>query len=406
MKVLLAVTGSIACYKSYDLAREMVKKGDIVKVILSKGALKFIRPELFRYLGVESVYLPNDDFNLSQYQERSSGQVLHIELARWCDRLVVAPASANMLKKLSSGEATDLLTSVFLSIGNKPIAIYPAMNTEMLNHPFTQDHLRNLSRLPNLFLASTQEGILACGEIGVGKLHSVETILNTYDIKSTKPAQNKTVLITTGATIAPLDPIRFMTNGSSGITGFHLARKFLSENYKVVVIAGQNAVTKLDDLTTLKNFKLVRVVTAKEMEEAVKNEFPTCDLYVSSAAVGDFEFNLADEKIKKSNLKESLPIRPSVDILAETLKLRKHQKIIGFAAETSTTSETFKEKYERKKVDLLIGNPVNTSYSGIAAKGFGTEDNQYFFIEEGKIQSTGSFSKSDLADKIFEWYTC
>jgi phosphopantothenoylcysteine decarboxylase/phosphopantothenate--cysteine ligase len=406
MNLLLAVTGSIACYKSFDLTRELVKQGHCVKVILSQGALKFLRPELFRYLGAESVYLPKDDFNLNQYESRSQGQVLHIDLARWCDRMVIAPASANMIKKLAHGEASDLLTSVFLSLGSKPVVIYPAMNTQMLHHPFTKDNFKNLSRLPNVFMAKTSEGLLACGETGEGKLLPVQTILNTFDLHHTITAKNKTVLITTGATIAPLDPIRFMTNGSSGITGFHLARKFLSENYKVVVIAGKNSTHELDDLTIFKNFHLYRVVTSNEMEAAVKKEFNNCDLYISSAAVGDFEFNLSDEKIKKSTLTQSLPIKPSVDILAEALAMRTHQKIIGFAAETSTTSQVFQEKYLRKKVDLLIGNPVNTSYTGKVAQGFGTNQNQYYFIEEGKINSEGTYSKADLANKIFEWYTC
>jgi phosphopantothenoylcysteine decarboxylase/phosphopantothenate--cysteine ligase len=406
MKILLAVTGSIACYKSFDLTRELVKQGHTVRIILSQGALKFLRPELFRYLGAERVYLPKDDFNLNQYQEKSSGQVLHIDLARWCDRMLIAPASANMIKKLATGEASDLLTSVFLSLGGKPVSLYPAMNTQMLHHPFTQDNLKNLNRLPNVFVAKTSEGLLACGETGEGKLLPVATILNTFDLHHSTPSKNKTVLITTGATIAPLDPIRYMTNGSSGITGFHLARKFLSENYKVVVIAGKNSVQELDDLTVFKNFSLYRVVTSNEMEKAVKKEFPNCDLYISSAAVGDFEFNLSDEKLKKSSLSQSLPIKPSVDILAEALSMRTHQKIIGFAAETSTTSEVFQEKYQRKKVDLLIGNPVNTSYAGKPAQGFGTDKNHYYFIQEGKINSEGNYSKADLANKIFEWYLC
>ncbi len=406
MKILLGVSGSIACYKAYDLTRELSKKGHQVRVILTKGALKFIRPELFRYLGAQACYLPTDDFNLNQYQEKSTGQVLHIDLARWCDRIVIAPASANLIKKLALGDTTDMLTSVFLSLGQKPVTIYPAMNTEMLQHPFTQEHLNRLKGLPHVFVTSTKEGLLACGETGPGKLLPVETILNTFDIKTLTQKPAKKVLITTGATIAPLDPIRYMTNGSSGITGFHLAKKFLQENYQVTVIAGKNSVKELDDLTLFPHFTLHRIVTAKEMEQKVKAEFPQCDLYISSAAVGDFEFESADQKMKKSTLTDHINIKPSVDILAETLKLRRHQKIIGFAAETSTTSETFKEKYERKKVDLLIGNAVNTEFMGQSAQGFGTNDGNYFFIEEGTIKNQALLTKEDLALKIYQWYAC
>lgn len=408
MKILLGVTGSIACYRTYDLARELSKMGHEVKVILSKGAQKFIRPELFRYLGASDVYLANDDFNIARYENRATGQVLHIELARWCDRLIIAPASANFLKTLAAGGTPDLLSSVFLSIGQKPVVIYPAMNSEMLNHPFTQENLKKLDQLPNIFIAPTAHGLLACGEVGEGKLLTNEIILKTFDIFTRKSKAQKNVLITTGATIAPLDPIRFLTNGSSGKTGFHLAKKFLSENYQVTVIAGKEAVIDLDYLSMFQNFKIVRVVTANEMKSAVLTHFAKADLYISSAAVNDIEFDIAPEiakdKIKKSSLTGSLAIKNSPDILAEVLSLRKpSQKVIGFAAETQTTSDTFQEKYSRKKVDLLIGNEVKTGYNQQSKKGFGTDDGDYFFIENGEIKKEIHLSKSELATKIFEW---
>lgn len=404
MKILIGVTGSIACYRTYDLTRELSKLGHEVKIILSKGAQKFIRPELFRYLGAKEVYLSQADFNLNHYENRSSGQVLHIELARWCDRLLVVPASANYLKTLSSGATPDLLSSVFLSLGKKPVIIYPAMNSEMLNHPFTQENIDKLNKLNNIFIAPTAHGLLACGEVGEGKLLSNDIILKTFDVFHQKPEAKKKVLITTGATIAPLDPVRFLTNGSSGKTGFHLAKKFLSENYQVTVIAGKEAVIDLDYLSMFSNFNLIRVITASEMKAAVLTHFKTTDLYISSAAVNDIEFDVASDKIKKSSLTSSLAIKSSPDILAEVLALRKpSQKIIGFAAETKTTSETFQEKYSRKKVDLLIGNEVKTDYNHQAKKGFGTEDGNYFFIENGVINKELHLSKSELATRIYEW---
>lgn len=404
MKILLGVTGSIACYRTYDLTRELSKQGHEVKVVLSKGALKFIRPELFRYLGAKEVYLANDDFNLKQYESRATGQVLHIDLARWCDRLVIAPASANFIKTLASGATPDLLSSIFLSIGQKPVVIYPAMNSEMLNHPFTQENLQKLEKLKNIFIAPTSHGLLACGEVGEGKLLTNEIILKTFDIFQSKIPTKKNVLITTGATIAPLDPVRFLTNGSSGKTGFYLAKKFLSENYQVTVIAGKEAIIDLDYLSMFKNFNLVRVITAHEMKSAVLTHFKNADLYISSAAVNDIEFNVAQDKIKKSSLSGSLAIKSSPDILAEVLNLRKpNQKVVGFAAETQTTTETFQEKYARKKVDLLIGNEVKTAYNNQSQKGFGTEDGDYFFIENGEIKKEIHLSKSELATKIFKW---
>lgn len=404
MKILIGVTGSIACYRTYDLTRELSKLGHEIKVVLTKGAQKFIRPELFRYLGAKEVYLSQDDFKLNHYEKRATGQVLHIELARWCDRLLIVPASANYLKTLSSGATPDLLSSIFLSLGQKPVVIYPAMNSEMLLHPFTQENLQKLDRLKNVFIAPTSSGLLACGEIGEGKLLSNDIILKTFDIFHQKNETKRNVLITTGATIAPLDPIRFLTNGSSGKTGFHLAKKFLSENYQVTVVAGKEAVSDLDYLSMFKNYKLIRVVTANEMKSAVLTHFKTSDLYISSAAVNDIEFDVAQDKIKKSSLSGNLAIKNSPDILAEVLNLRRpDQKVIGFAAETKTTSDTFQEKYARKKVDLLIGNEVKTDYNHQAKLGFGTEDGNYYFIEDGEIKNQIHLSKSELATKIFEW---
>lgn len=404
MKILIGVTGSIACYRTYDLTRELTKMGHEVKVILSKGALKFIKPELFRYLGASEIYHPQDDFNLSRYENRSTGQVLHIDLAKWCDRLLVVPASANYLKTMASGATPDLLSSVFLSLGKKPVVIYPAMNTEMLRHPFTQENIKKLETLNHVFIAPTASGLLACGDVGEGKLLPNDIILKTFDVFSSKKENKKNILITTGATIAPLDPIRFLTNGSSGKTGFHLAKKFLSENCQVTVIAGKEAVVDLDYLNMFNHFKLIRVVTAQEMKQAVLTHFKAADLYISSAAVNDIEFDIAQDKIKKSSLTGNLAIKNSPDILAEVLTLRKpHQKVVGFAAETQTTSETFQEKYARKKVDLLIGNEVMTDYNHQDKRGFGTEDGNYFFIENGEIKNQIHLSKSELATKIFEW---
>jgi phosphopantothenoylcysteine decarboxylase/phosphopantothenate--cysteine ligase len=401
MKIILGVTGSIACYKSFDLARELVKQNHEVRVILSKGALKFIKPDLFRYLGCQAVYSPSDDFNLQKYEQ---GNVLHIELARWADRMIIAPASANYLAKLAHGLASDLLSSVFLSNQVKPVIIFPAMNTQMYLNPITQSNIEKLNSLSHVFVTKTATGLLACNEEGEGKLLPVNTILNTFDLFETKPQVHKKVLITTGATIAPLDPIRYMTNGSTGITGFYLAKKFLKEGYQVTVIAGKNSLSELDDLQIHPKFHLERVVTADDMKTNVEKYFNQTDLYISAAAVSDMEFDTSSEKIKKSELSHSLPIKPSVDILAHVLNIKTKQSIIGFAAETNTSSETFKEKYSRKKVDLLIGNRVTTAYLKKEAQGFGTKDGDYFFIKEGKVVSSEHLTKEQLADKVFNWY--
>lgn len=406
MNIILGVTGSIAAYKSFDLVRELSKLNHHVKVILSKGALKFVKPELYRYLGAEDVYLPTDDFNLDQYQHQSTGQVLHIDLATWCDRLVIAPMSANFMTKICRGEASDLLSSVFLSLGEKPVVLYPAMNTKMLNHPFTIENFDRLKKLKHVFVAPTDSGELVCGDHGNGKLLSVDHILHTFDLFNLSK-KNKNVLISTGATIAPLDPIRYLTNGSTGLTGLELSKSFLKLGYDVTVVCGKYSVKELGYLSIFNNFKLIRIITAKEMEEKISTEFKNADLYISSAAINDIEFNTSLIKIKKADLIDQLPIKSSPDVLKKILELKKpHQKIVGFAAETSTDSETFREKYERKKVDLLVGNLVNTDFDGGVAHGFGTNHGQYYFIKEGKVIESKNLTKNDLGTYLEKWFSC
>ena len=200
MKILLAVCGSISAYKSLDLARGLVNNGHKVKVILTKGALNFVIPQVYTYLGVEDVYLNEDDFK--------NKNVLHVELARWCDTLTIAPLSANTLSRLARGEASDLLTSVFLALEpQKTISVFPAMNTLMLKHPFTQENLEQLTKLKslkNVFISPTNSGILACNEIGEGKLPDVSELIELIPILKAPfddEMIRKKIIISTGATL-------------------------------------------------------------------------------------------------------------------------------------------------------------------------------------------------------------
>jgi phosphopantothenoylcysteine decarboxylase/phosphopantothenate--cysteine ligase len=262
MRILLGVSGSISAYKALDIARGLFKNGHEVKVILTNGALKFVIPEVFTYLGVQDVYKSQDDF--------THKNVLHVDLARWCDVFVVAPASANTLSKLAQGRADDLLSSVFLALEpHKNVLLFPAMNSVMLAHPFTQqniDDIKKLRTLNNLFVSPTDAGILACEEVGLGKLPSVEEIIEMIPtmIKPLKSPEQKTILATTGATIVPLDPVRYLTNSSSGITGFYLAEAALKEGHKVVMIAGAHSTAKLNLFSKHPNFRLIRAKTVEE----------------------------------------------------------------------------------------------------------------------------------------------
>lgn len=403
MKILLSVCGSISAYKSLDIARGLVNNNHQVKVILTKGALKFVVPEVFTYLGVEDVYLDDADFK--------NKNVLHVDLARWCDTLVIAPLSANTLARLVRGEASDLLSSVFLALEpEKTISVFPAMNSLMLTHPFTQENfeqLKKLKTLNNVFVSLTNSGVLACNEIGAGKLPTVEEILELVPTLKGPFATNKKktrVVISTGATIAPLDPVRFLTNSSSGITGYHLAVAALKRGYEVVVIAGKNATTKLDLLAKNPAYKLVRVVTVSEMHDAVHSEIQNADAYLSAAAISDLEFDVTYEKIKKESIEDSLKVKKAVDILKSVIEAKlPNLKIVGFAAETDLSDAVLLKKFQSKPVDLLVGTRVNNGLiASTELQGFNADFANYRFMEKGIVSVEHALPKTDLADIIFQ----
>ncbi len=407
MKICLGVSGSISAYKSIDLARLLVKSGHEVKVVLTTGALKFVVPEVFTYLGVLDVYKSEDDF--------IHKNVLHVDLARWCDVFVVAPLSANTLARLASGQTSDLLSSIFLALEpQKNILLFPAMNTHMLHHPFTEENAKlvvKLKTLNNVFVSSTDSGVLACEEVGAGKLPSVEEVaslittmppLDGFDSKS-----KKHFLVTTGATIVPLDPVRYLTNSSSGITGYYFAMEALSLGHKVTMIAGKEASSKLDLLKRHPNYKLSRVNTVTNMYDAVMAEIKNVEVYVSSAAISDIEFDISNEKIKKETLADCLPIKKARDILKSVIELKlPNLTIVGFAAETDTSDEIINKKMLSKPVDLLIATKVNNGLTNTSElTGFNVEEAFYRLKNSKEFLFEGKLSKAQLAQKIIHHTT-
>lgn len=404
MKILLCVSGSISAYKAHDIARGFVNLGHEVKVILTKGALKFVVPEVFTYLGVKEVYRDDADF--------LAKNVLHVDLARWSDIMVIAPLSANTLSRMARGEASDLLTSVFLAYEQtKPIAVFPAMNSMMLSHPFTQENfneLKKLKTLANVFISGTNAGTLACNEIGEGKLPLVDEILAivpSLRAPFDSSVKRKKVVITTGATIAPLDPVRFLTNSSSGITGFHLAVSALHAGHEVVVIAGKNAVKDLDLLVKHPFYKLTRVTTVTEMHEAVHAEIKNAQAYVSAAAISDIEFDVSSEKVKKETIGESIPVKKAIDILKTVIEAKLPDlKIVGFAAETDLSDAVLLKKYQSKPCDLLVGTKVDNGLTGKqSVQGFNVNEANYRFVNKGEVTSLRPLSKTELGDVIFNF---
>lgn len=403
MNVLLAVTGSIAAYKSYDVARSLVKNGHAVKVILTKGALEFIRPETFRYLGVEAVFLPEDDFLPSNLAKGST--VLHIELAKWADKLVLAPASANTISRLAVGITNDLLSSVFLAFGQKSVLFFPAMNTEMLKNPRIQEHLKKLETLSHVGIVNPVSGLLACGDIGAGKFPEVGSVVDLIESYNPIIRKNKKIIITAGATASPLDPVRYITNPSSGKMGISVAKAFLAHGFEVIVLAGHQCSPEVENLKGHPGFQLVKAPTTELMKEAALKYFPDADLYISTGAIADIEFDPATMKLKKEAMGHSLPFRQAADILKEILSIRKNQKVISFAAETETTEAVFMEKMNRKPVDLMIGNKVaNGLIGGPEIQGFQKSEGEYFFVQKDSIKGPVKLSKYQLGEKLALWF--
>lgn len=403
MNILLAITGSIASYKSYDVARKLVKNGHKVKVVLTSGALEFIKHETFRYIGVEEVFLPHDDFipaNLS-----SGNTVLHIELVKWADKMIVAPASANTMSRLATGITNDLLTSIFLAYGKKPVLIFPAMNTEMWNNPRIQEHKSKLESLSNVGVINPVAGLLACGDIGAGKFPEVDSVVDLIETYNPTLKKNKKIVITAGATASPLDPVRYLTNPSSGKMGISVAKAFLGAGYDVTVLAGHQCTDEVNNLQGHPGFKLLKTPTTQLMKEAAVKVFPESDLYISTGAIADIEFDPAAIKLKKETMGTSLPFRQAADILKEILTLKKSQKVVSFAAETETTKEVFMEKMNRKPVDLMIGNKVSNGLIGSPeVQGFQKAEGEYYFVEPTRISSPVKLSKFELGQKLVGWY--
>lgn len=406
MKILVGVCGSVSAYKSIEYIRGLVKKGHQVQVLLTRGAQEFVNGNLYSYLGADEVYAPNDDFQKS-IQTKS---VLHIELSKWADTLHIYPTSANTLAKLAMGISDDLLTSTFLAGWDKfNTVIYPAMNTSMWTNPITQENidlLKRLSSLNNIYIYPPATGLLACGDEGAGKIPDVDEVLNNFDAITTDfqkiNKNSKHVVITAGATVAPIDPVRFVTNPSSGKTGFEIAKESLRRGYRTTILLGQNTCVGFSHLKNLPGVNIISVRTTDEMYEAVLSLDGNFDAYISTAAISDLKFKMADCKLKKEALSCSLPFEKAQDILSDVVaNKRDHQVIVGFAAETNLTKEVLESKNQRKPVDLLIGTHVNNGLSKKSRQGFGNDDANYSIMDHGNIDFEGALTKSQLAKEIF-----
>jgi len=379
-KIALCITGSIAAFKSHDIIRFLKECQAEVKVILSKNAKQFVTPLTLETLSGQKVF--TDLF------EDAHG-THHIDCARWADVFLIAPATANCIAKLANGLADDLISTELLAFQG-PLFVAPAMNPDMYSHPATQKNIETLSSRGVTFIGPTQ-GKTACAEIGLGRMSEPNEILENIAVFN-KSKRNKKILISFGPTQSNLDPVRYITNRSSGKMGVALCYAAQSLGYTVIAVSGP---TQLQSPSFIKN---VKVKTTTEMHEAVTKLFPTCDIFISAAAVLDFEFTETQIQKVKKDKSESLPfnLKPTTDILSEVSKIKKpHQTIIGFAAETDSHIENAKSKLANKKLDAVFVNPIEDSQFG-----FESQNNKGFFITPTQVETLESNSKINIALQI------
>jgi phosphopantothenoylcysteine decarboxylase/phosphopantothenate--cysteine ligase len=359
-RVALGVTGGIAAYKSIEVLRGLQRAGCEVRVAMTRHACEFIQPLTFRALS--GSYVIVDD-----YAPDNPDPIAHITFSQTIDLFVIAPATANTLAKLANGIADDFLTSTYLAC-TAPVLIAPAMNTTMWQHPATQRNLEKL-RADGVQIIEPDDGEMACGTIGPGRLSQPEAIVSVaLKILSqanprkptTKDLSGENILITAGATREPIDPVRFISNRSSGRMGFALAEAAHDRGAQVTVVAGTTTVAPPNAV------RVVNVTSAEEMQKAVSEEFGNATLFIAAAAVADYRAKQESKiKIKKSSSELSLQLERTPDILSEAARARRNgQIIVGFAAETDNVLANAREKLKDKNLDAIVANDVSKAESG------------------------------------------
>jgi phosphopantothenoylcysteine decarboxylase/phosphopantothenate--cysteine ligase len=383
--VVLGVTGGIAAYKMANVASALRKKGAEVHVIMTKNATEFITPLTFETLTNNRCIVDTFDRNF-QYD------VAHISLAKKADVMLIAPATANVIAKIAHGLADDMLTTTVLA-ARCPKLVAPAMNTAMLENPATQDNLARLEGYGFTVIPS-EVGMLACKDVGSGKLPREQVLLDYLEHTLQKKDLNGLrVTVTAGATREALDPVRYLTNHSTGKMGYALARAAAMRGAQVTLIHGKTA---LEDVPFVTH---VPVVSAQDMCQAVQEAFPQSDVLIMSAAVADYKpAQVADNKMKKSDGELSIPLARTTDILG-SLKNQKqpHQFICGFSMETENLVANSRAKLEKKGLDMVVANNLKTPGAG-----FGVDTNVVTFITADGTQDLPLMEKSQVAEAILD----
>ena len=385
-KILIGITGSIAAYKIASLVSLLIKRKADVHVIMTNNATKFISPLTFETLSGNKVH--TDTFDLSPDQS-----IHHITLNKNCDLFLIAPATANIIGKIVHGIADDMLTSTFIAYNGKKM-VAPAMNCIMFENQINQDNLK-LCQKYGIKVIEPAEGRLACGDTGKGKLPEPEFLLNEiiYEIGYKKDLNGKKILITAGPTQESLDPVRYLTNHSTGKMGYAIAKIAANRGSDVILISGPV------NIPVPNHIKVINVISAKEMFEAVKKEYMNCDIIIKSAAVADYRPKFYNEdKLKKKDGELNIEFEKTDDILKYLGENKKEgQVLIGFSMETTNLIENSKEKLIKKNLDMIVANNLKDKGAG-----FGTDTNLVTLITKNENKKLPLMSKENVGDEIFD----
>jgi phosphopantothenoylcysteine decarboxylase/phosphopantothenate--cysteine ligase len=385
-KIILGITGGIAAYKTCEIIRRLKKLGAQVIVVMTENAQKFITP-----LTLET--LSGNEVTTEMFPERRFVGVRHVDLAGWADLILIAPATANIIGKIRSGIADDILTTIVIS-SKAPVLIAPAMNVNMYENSIFQENLTYLQKLGYRFIGP-EVGELASGIVGKGRLAEPETIVNEAVklLAQRRDFEGESILVTASRTEEPLDPVRYLSNRSSGKMGYAIAQEAYERGAKVTLISGPS------NLPPPSGLNFIPVQTTKEMLSTVRSSFRKADALIMTAAVADFSpAVISKEKIKRGEEEIVLKLKPTVDILKEISKKKKNKILVGFSLETEDEIKNANKKLTEKNLDLIVVNNPN-----VPGAGFEVDTNQVILIDkQGKVEKLPLLSKKEVASKILD----
>jgi phosphopantothenoylcysteine decarboxylase/phosphopantothenate--cysteine ligase len=383
--VVLGVSGGVAAYKALEIVSLLVKQNINVDVIMTKSSTEFVTPLSFQSLSQNMVIC-------DMFAEPRAWEIQHISLAQKADVLLVAPATANIIGKVANGIADDMLSTTIMATKAKVI-FAPAMNTNMYENPIVQDNIKKLKSFGYEFIDPI-EGRMACGTTGSGKFENPSVIVDRVlmELNEKKDLLNKNVIVTAGPTIAPIDPVRFITNRSTGKMGYAIAKEARNRGANVTLITGPT------HLEVPKNINVIKVSTNEEMKNEVIKRFDHADIVIKSAAVADYKpKNYSTQKVKKGQGDWNVEFVRDNDILMELGNRKDKQILVGFAAESQNLLENAKLKLQRKNLDYIVANDITA-----ADTGFASEDNRVIVLSKDKEMHLDKMSKEKIAGNLFD----